>query len=58
MRASTSPASIRPRRKAVAWLSLDEIAADLQAHPERYSAWFRIYMARHRDKAEAFAIAS
>ena len=38
--------------------TLDEIAADLQTHPERYSAWFRIYMARHRDKAEAFAIPS
>jgi isopentenyl-diphosphate delta-isomerase len=44
--------------KAVAWRTLDEIAADLQAHPERYSAWFRIYMARHRDRAEAFAIPS
>jgi isopentenyl-diphosphate delta-isomerase len=42
--------------QAVAWRRLGEIAADLEACPDRYAPWLRIYMERHASPAEIFAI--
>lgn len=29
---------------AVAWVKLDQLMADIEARPERYTPWFRIYL--------------
>ena len=42
--------------QAIEWLTLDEIAADMQARPGRYTPWFRIYVDRHRSPTEAFTL--
>ncbi|MCC5918021.1 MAG: isopentenyl-diphosphate Delta-isomerase [Cryomorphaceae bacterium] len=31
-----------------AWVDLDTIAADMESHPEKYTAWFRIVFERFR----------
>ncbi len=35
-----------------AWVSPEELEADLRARPERYSYWFRLYLAEHRPRLE------
>ncbi len=35
-----------------AWVSPEELEADLRARPERYSYWFRLYLAEHRPSLE------
>lgn len=40
----------------VTWLNLRELKAELSANPERYAAWLHIYMRRHRDPGQGFAI--
>ena len=35
--------------QAVRWLTLDELAAEIAAAPERFTPWLRIYMAEHRE---------
>jgi isopentenyl-diphosphate delta-isomerase len=42
--------------QAVEWRSLDQIAADMAVRPQRYTPWFRIYMARHNNSADAFTM--
>lgn len=37
------------------WVDIDELAADLHAHPDRYTPWLRIYMAEHRSRIFALA---
>lgn len=31
------------------WVGFDELVADIDARPERYTVWFRQYVGRHRD---------
>lgn len=31
------------------WLTLDRLSDEIDRHPERFTPWLRIYMARHRD---------
>jgi len=37
---------------ALQWMSLEEIDESLKTAPQQFSAWFRIYMQRHRPKLE------
>jgi isopentenyl-diphosphate delta-isomerase len=32
------------------WVGYDDLAADLRAHPDRYTAWFRQYVDKHGDQ--------
>lgn len=34
----------------VRWVAIGDLAAEIAAHPERFTPWLRIYMAEHRDK--------
>jgi isopentenyl-diphosphate Delta-isomerase len=34
---------------AVRWISLPDLAAEVQAAPERFTPWLRIYLAEHSD---------
>jgi isopentenyl-diphosphate Delta-isomerase len=34
---------------AVKWMPFDDLAADVAAHPDRYTPWLRIYLQKHRD---------
>ncbi len=51
-RITFNPAEVQ----AVEWLTLDEIAADMAVRPDRYTPWFRIYMHRHANSADAFTM--
>ena len=42
----------------IAWMSLDEIEADIAARPETYAPWFRIYMREHRGELHEHADAT
>ena len=46
----------RDEVQAVVWRDLDELARDMTERPEKYAAWFHIYMARHRDADDAFTL--
>lgn len=35
---------------AFKWISLDELFDDVRKHPEKYTAWFRIILEKHKDK--------
>ncbi|MCS6877939.1 MAG: isopentenyl-diphosphate Delta-isomerase [Geminicoccaceae bacterium] len=35
-----------------AWVSPEELEADVRARPERYSFWFRLYFCEHRPRLE------
>jgi isopentenyl-diphosphate delta-isomerase len=35
--------------QAVAWVDLYDLAAECERHPEDYTPWLRIYLARHMD---------
>lgn len=35
--------------QAVAWIDIYDLAADCDRHPDQYTPWLRIYMARHMD---------
>ena len=39
--------------EATAWETPDAIIADMNARPERYTAWFRLYMTRRRESVDA-----
>jgi isopentenyl-diphosphate Delta-isomerase len=36
------------------WIQLDEIEKDLKAHPEKYTAWFRLIFPRIKKRARRF----
>lgn len=36
------------------WLTLDEIDRDIEEHPEKYTAWFRILMKDHGQKLREY----
>jgi isopentenyl-diphosphate delta-isomerase len=40
----------------VAWRGHRDLAAELLTDPHRYAAWLRIYLERHADRAQKFAI--
>lgn len=42
----------------IAWLEREDLLADLQARPERYTPWMRIYMRDHRSMIFAEAACS
>jgi isopentenyl-diphosphate delta-isomerase len=46
----------RDEVQAVAWRDLEELAHDMAQRPDRYAAWFHIYMARHHDAQDAFTL--
>ena len=50
---SVNPAEVQE----IAWASFDEIAAGMAQAPDRYTPWFRIYIARHLSDTDAFRIA-
>lgn len=35
--------------KAVRWLGLYDLAAEVERHPDTFTPWLRIYLAEHRD---------
>lgn len=45
----------RDEVQAVEWLGIEEIARGIEARPQAYTPWFRIYMAEHRDMLETMA---
>ena len=45
-----APANLTPNPaevSAVAWMSLDDLAADIARHPRRYAYWLRYYLKNH-----------
>jgi isopentenyl-diphosphate delta-isomerase len=46
----------RDEVQAIAWRDLDNLARDMARRPERYAAWFHIYMARHHDTNDSFRL--
>jgi isopentenyl-diphosphate delta-isomerase len=58
-----APASLAPNPaevSAVAWLSLENLAADIARHPRRYAYWLRYYLKNHhaalRRETRAFCV--